>query len=298
MNETENNNTNLNNTDQQGNGQYYDPNQNIPNGQQYSGQYQNYGQNAPYNYGQNQNYGQNDPYNYGQNQNYGQNGPYNYGQNQNYGQYQNYEQNGPYSYGQNQNYGQNGPYNYGQNQNYGQYQNYGQQPFVNPQAAYQQAAPVQETVSNVFYYILMTLTAVSALITIIFSMSLINATFSADNLDVILSQNFYNVYSSLMDTYSASAGASVIYTLLTYALGFSILAFSIIDIVTVHKKGYPILGLILFTIFLKPGYFIWRAHVVKQKKTLPVVFTICYILAHVFYFFWCFTLVMRLMSGM
>ncbi len=269
MNETENNNTNLNNTDQQGNGQYYDPNQ-------------NYGQNGPYNYGQNQNYEQY--------QNYGQNGSYNYGQNQNYEQYQNYGQNGPYSYGQNQNYGQNGPYNYGQ------YQNYGQQPFVNPQAAYQQAAPVQETVSNVFYYILMTLTAVSALITIIFSMSLINATFSAENLDVILSQNFYNVYSSLMDTYSASAGASVIYTLLTYALGFSILAFSIIDIVTVHKKGYPILGLILFTIFLKPGYFIWRAHVVKQKKTLPVVFTICYILAHVFYFFWCFTLVMRLMS--
>lgn len=247
------------------NGQYGSYNQNA--GQQYYGQYQNYGQNGGYYNGQYQNYGQNGGYYNGQYQNYSQNGGYNNGQYQNYGQY-----NGPYS---------------------GYYNN---QPYANPQAGYQQAEAIHPPVTNVFYYILMALTAVSTIVGIVFAINLISTTFSSINFDAAMSQDFNSLYSSMMGTFAS--GSSAAYTIFTYLLRFAILTFSIIDIVMVHKSGYPITGLILFTIFLKPGYFLWRAYVLKQKKTIPLLFTIAYVAAYFVYFIWCFSFMTRMMSSM
>lgn len=275
---------------------------------------QNYGQNAGYNNGQYQNYAQNANYNNKQYQNYTQNTDYNNGQYQNYtqntaynnGQYQNYPQNTGYNNGQFQNYGQNTAYNYNSGQQYNYSQNtgygngsyynpnYGQPPYANPQAPWQQAAFVREPVSNVFYYILMALTAVSTVVSIIFAMKLLNDTMSSLNFNSVAGQDFLSIYSAMMADITASA-PSVLYTLFTYMARFAILALSITDIVIVHKKGYPIVGLILFTIFCKPGYFLWRAYTVKQKKLIPVLFTVFYVLAYVVYFIWCFSLGMNFM---
>ncbi len=269
---------------------------------------QNYGQNADYNNGQYQNYAQSAGYNNGQYQNYAQNTDYNNGQYQNYaqntdynnGQYQNYAQNTGYNNGQYQNYGQNTAYNYNYSQNTGYGNgsyynpNYGQPPYANPQAPWQQAAFVREPVSNVFYYILMALTAVSTVVSIIFAMKLLNDTMSSLNFNSVAGQDFLSIYSAMMADITASA-PSVLYTLFTYMARFAILALSITDIVIVHKKGYPIVGLILFTIFCKPGYFLWRAYTVKQKKLIPVLFTVFYVLAYVVYFIWCFSLGMNFM---
>ena len=309
MGETDNNqNTNLNsdvsnpeNNQTELSGQNLDSVQNYGQNAGYNnGQYQNYAQNANYNNKQYQNYTQNTAYNNGQFQNYGQNTDYNNGQ------YQNYPQNTGYNNGQFQNYGQNTAYNYNSGQQYNYSQNtgygngsyynpnYGQPPYANPQAPWQQAAFVREPVSNVFYYILMALTAVSTVVSIIFAMKLLNDTMSSLNFNSVAGQDFLSIYSAMMADITASA-PSVLYTLFTYMARFAILALSITDIVIVHKKGYPIVGLILFTIFCKPGYFLWRAYTVKQKKLIPVLFTVFYVLAYVVYFIWCFSLGMNFM---
>ena len=309
MGETDNNqNTNLNsdvsnpeNNQTELSGQNLDSVQNYGQNAGYNnGQYQNYAQNANYNNKQYQNYTQNTDYNNGQYQNYTQNTAYNNGQFQNYGQ------NTGYNNGQFQNYGQNTAYNYNSGQQYNYSQNtgygngsyynpnYGQPPYANPQAPWQQAAFVREPVSNVFYYILMALTAVSTVVSIIFAMKLLNDTMSSLNFNSVAGQDFLSIYSAMMADITASA-PSVLYTLFTYMARFAILALSITDIVIVHKKGYPIVGLILFTIFCKPGYFLWRAYTVKQKKLIPVLFTVFYVLAYVVYFIWCFSLGMNFM---
>ena len=322
MGETDNNqNANLNsdvsnpeNNQTELSGQNLDSTQNYGQNAGYNnGQYQNYAQNAGYNNGQYQNYAQNADYNNGQYQNYAQNADYN-GQYQNYaqntdynnGQHQNCTQNTTYNNGQFQNYGQNTAYNYNNGQQYNYSQNtgygngsyynpnYGQPPYANPQAPWQQAAFVREPVSNVFYYILMALTAVSTVVSIVFAMKLLNDTMSSLNFNSVAGQDFLSIYSAMMADITASA-PSVLYTLFTYMARFAILALSITDIVIVHKKGYPIVGLILFTIFCKPGYFLWRAYTVKQKKLIPVLFTVFYVLAYVVYFIWCFSLGMNFM---
>lgn len=274
---------------QQYNAQNNDPNYN--NGQYYGGQqYYNSGQ-PGYNGQQYYNNGQNTGYN--NQQYYGPGTGYNNGQyyNQNNGQY--YGQNGSYNNGQYYN-PNNGQY-YGQNNTYNSGQYYGGPQYTNPQAAYRPAEPVREPVSNVFCYILMALTAISAIIGIIAARGLITNMFSSIDLNAIAGEDFMSMYSSMMNSFANAPGYSA-YSVLNSLLGFAIIVISIIDIVHVHKKGYPILGMILFTIFCKPGYFIWRAYVLKQKKTVPVLFTVAYVLLYIFYFFWSFYFMLNLVA--
>ena len=280
------------------NGQpYYDPNANYNNGQPYYGQNPGYNNEQPY-YGQNPGYGNEQPY-YGQNQGYNNGQPY-YGQNPGYGggqpyygQNQGYNNGQPY-YGQNPGYGGGQPYGQNPGYNNGQpYGYYGQQPYANPQAAWQQTSPAPEPVSNIFYYIMMALFALSAIISIYAASNLITNTFSSMDFDSVAGQDYMSLYSYMMDSFSSIPGYSV-YSTLSSLLGFAVLIFAIIDIVHVHRRGYPILGMILFTIFCKPGYFIWRAYVVKQKKLVPILYTVAYVLIYIIYFFWCLSFMMSL----
>lgn len=308
-----------------GNGQNYNPNADYNNGQYYNqnadynnGQY--YNQNADYNngqyynqnadYGNGQYYDQNNGYNNGQYSGYGQQGYNNeqsggYGQQQGYnnGQYGNYGQQQGYNNGQYGGYGQQG-YNNGQYGGYGQqgYNNgqygnyYGQQSYNNGQQPYPyaQSEPVNEPVTNVFYYILMALTAVSVIVGLIVSTSLIRDMLSSmDFVDAVAGADFAYLYSTMMNNMSASGGYAL-YSVLNSLLSVAILVFSIIDIVVCHKKGYPIVGLILFTILFKLGYFLWRAHVVGQKKTIPVLFTVGYVVLYFVYFIWTFSYMMSI----
>lgn len=276
------------------NGQYYGPN----NGQYYNqnnscnnGQY--YNQNSSYNNGQY--YGQNNGCSNGQY--YNQNNNYNsgqyYNQNNNYSNGQYYNQNNGQYYGQNNGYN-NGQY-YGQNSNYNNGQYYGGQQYANPQTAYSPAEPAGEPVTNTFCYILMALTAISAIIGIIAAKGIITNMFASVDFNAIAGDDFASTYSSMMNSFANAPGYSA-YSVLNSLLGFAIIVISIIDIVHVHKKGYPILGMILFTIFCKPGYFIWRAYVLKQKKTVPVLYTVAYVLLYIIYFFWSFYFMLSLIS--
>lgn len=166
---------------------------------------------------------------------------------------------------------------------YPQYYN----PYANPQIPCGQAQPVKQPVSNIFYYILMALTAVSAILTLSATISMIRAAVDGSLFSSLTTgQEYASLYAVLMDAFTNSPTFSM-YPMLNYILRTAILVVSILDIVQVRRNRYPILGLILFTIFFKPGYFLWRAHAVKQKMLLPAMFTAFYILLYVGYFFWC-----------
>ena len=276
------------------NQQYYGPDNGSNNGQYYgpnNGQY--YNQNNSCNNGQY--YNQNSSYNNGQY--YGQNngcsnGQY-YNQNNNCSNGQYYNQNNNYSNGQY--YNQNNGQYYGQNNGYNNGQYYGGQQYANPQTAYSPAEPAGEPVTNIFCYILMALTAISAIIGIIAAKGIITNMFASVDFNAIAGDDFASTYSSMMNSFANAPGYSA-YSVLNSLLGFAIIVISIIDIVHVHKKGYPILGMILFTIFCKPGYFIWRAYVLKQKKTVPVLYTVAFVLLYIIYFFWSFYFMLSLIS--
>lgn len=274
--------------------QYYDNGQAGYNGQPYYNNGQNYGGQQYYNNGQQY-------YNNGQSsyngQQYYNNGQTGYSGQQYYNNGQYYGQNAGYNNGQY--YGQNAGYNngqyYGQNNGYNNGQYYNGQQYANPQAGFNSAKPVGEPVNNVFCYILMALTAISAIIGIIAAKGLITNMFASIDFNAIAGEDFASIYSSMMNSFANAPGYSA-YSVLNSLLGFAIIAISIVDIVHVHKKGYPILGMILFTIFCKPGYFIWRAYVLKQKKTVPVLYTVAYVLLYIVYFFWSFYFMLNLIA--
>ena len=71
----------------------------------------------------------------------------------------------------------------------------------------------------------------------------------------------------------------------------------ILDIIKISNQKYKITGLVLFAIFLRPGYYIWRAHVLKRKMTFPIIYTIAYSGVTVAYFFYSFYKVFSLTFG-
>ena len=196
-------------------------------------------------------------------------------------QYQNYGQQG---YNQQyQNYGQQG---YDQQyQNYGQ-QNYNQQ-YYNPQNM-QQTMPATD-VPGIWNLLIMILFPLSYVIGFITMHQLMNQ-------DVI-----YGILNGSMDAIIYSPlynSLSIVGSLISLAM----LAFSIVDIVLIHQRGYKILGLILFTILFRPGYFIWRAYVLHKPKMPYILYTIAIgilLLSYMAYiFFTTFNLVMSIIPYM
>lgn len=63
-------------------------------------------------------------------------------------------------------------------------------------------------------------------------------------------------------------------SLISTALMIAYVIFVAFDISQIYKQNYKITGLILFAIFLTPGYYIWRAYILGRKKTVPIIYTI------------------------
>ncbi len=148
-------------------------------------------------------------------------------------------------------------------------QPYGNQPYGNPyggwngQYGYRQ--PQYGQVKDVFCYILLAIMVARMLVGVVTSLMMFDA----------------------IDDYSSLMNGTYVYKLMNNGMysGFSSLSsllfigyivFVILDIVAVSKAGYKVTGLILFAIFLTPGYYIWRAHVLGRKKMVPIIFTVLY----------------------
>lgn len=78
----------------------------------------------------------------------------------------------------------------------------------------------------------------------------------------------------------------------------AVLVMTIIDIVMVYRGNYKITGLILFALFLNPGYYLWRSHILGQKKTVPIVYTVAYVLLYLSYFVFAFVKIYQMIMEM
>lgn len=55
---------------------------------------------------------------------------------------------------------------------------------------------------------------------------------------------------------------------------FIMIGLFILDISQVKRAGKSTRGMIVFAIFFRPAYFIWRAHLLGEKKTGPILYAI------------------------
>lgn len=218
---------------------------------------------------------------------------------QSYGSQPGNQQN-PYqqSYG-NQPGNQQNPYgqSYGSQQNpyqqpYGNQPGGQQSPYQQPYNPYQQPygnqsyygmQPMPGAVKDIFCYILLVIMPLRILVSF-----------------PILKEVFISYESLMNGRYSAvlTSGSYAVYGALSNLLFIAYIVFVILDIVNVHKGGYKITGLILFAIFLSPGYYIWRAYVLRREKTVPVIYTVAYALIMVGYFFYAFYLSFSMVFNM
>lgn len=187
---------------------------------------------------------------------------------QTYGEQNNTQQsNGQQTYGQQNNnqqtYGQqnNNQQNYYDQSAYGQQGYNGQQYYNRPNYAYNSYPYERGPVTDVFCYFLL----------VIFPLRYILAFFSVNT--VFSSMDYYSIMNGMYTYTSASVGSTLI-SVISYMLTIGMIAFLVMDIVKIHKQNYNILGLILFAIFLKPGYYLWRAHILGRKKTVPIIYTV------------------------
>ena len=160
------------------------------------------------------------------------------------------------------------------------YQENPYQQWQNPyqQNPYQQYTPYEEPkqkVKQVFAYILMVLIAITGIINLVTTM---------------LSAEAYHIGNSLEDVVNATLAIaeqplfSVLSTFGDFIFIATVVLF-VFDIRQLYKAGNKITGSILFAIFLRPAYFIWRAYLLGQKKAGPIVYTICvYLLSFIGFF--------------
>lgn len=133
---------------------------------------------------------------------------------------------------------------------------------------YQDYTPYQEPkveVKNLFAYILMVLVACSAIVNYVASMMTMDAFNQIQSVDI----------NAVLDVLMTSSG----FTILSYVgdmLFWVSVVFFVLDIMALYKAGKKIVGAILFAIFLRPAYFIWRAHLLGRKKVAAVIYTVCY----------------------
>lgn len=166
----------------------------------------------------------------------------------------------------------------GQQNPYQQYQQPEQNPYQQYQNPYNAYTPYEEpkpVVKKVFAYILMVLVAVSGFISIIVSVQTVNAFFEVNSLDTT------EVFGVLMQ----SSAMSLLSTL-SDIIFVATIVMIILDIVQIYKANYKITGLVLFAIFLRPAYFIWRAHILGEKKAAGIVYAVCYYGVTIVQFFW------------
>jgi len=146
------------------------------------------------------------------------------------------------------------------------YQQY-QQNSQTYQSQYSAYTPYEEqkpAVKNTLAYVLMILVAASMVISLVASMMTAKAFSMGETMEEIIDATVLLAQEPTMIMLS-----SVSNILLWVTVGLFV-----IDIIQLHKAGKKIVGAILFAIFLRPAYFIWRAHLLGQKKAGAIIYTV------------------------
>lgn len=66
----------------------------------------------------------------------------------------------------------------------------------------------------------------------------------------------------------------VVLSMISDILFWVTVAFFALDIMQLRNAGKKTRGAILFAIFLRPAYFIWRAHLLEEKKVVPIIYAV------------------------
>lgn len=139
------------------------------------------------------------------------------------------------------------------------------QQYQNPYTPYEESKP---EVKNVFAYILMALVGMTGIISFVLNVMAAEAYSMGNSIEeivnatlVIAEQPLYLVLSTVSDL-----------------VFWVTIVFLVLDIIQLNKAGKKITGAILFAIFLRPAYFIWRAHLLGQKKVGAIIFTVAFYL--------------------
>lgn len=119
-------------------------------------------------------------------------------------------------------------------------------------------------VKQVVAYILMALVAVSAVVGLVYNGLLSRVYSMGDTLEEIVDVTVAVSQEPVM----------MILSTVTDILFWAIVVCIVFDIFQLRKAGKNITGAILFAIFLRPAYFIWRAHLLAQKKLVPIIYAI------------------------
>ena len=126
---------------------------------------------------------------------------------------------------------------------------------------YEREKPV---VTKIFARILMVIILLSQVVGIVVNTMASRAYSMGDTLEEI-------VDATLM---IAQEPPMVILSVVMDVLFWMTVAFMILDIIQLRNAGKKIRGAILFAIFLRPAYFIWRAHLLEENKLKPIIYAV------------------------
>lgn len=135
----------------------------------------------------------------------------------------------------------------------------------NPYQQYTVYEVPKQEIKDVFAYILMVLVAVNGIINAIVSVMTMQAFEQVQSLDTMAVLDVL-VESSLFNTLSYISDFIAMATITCLVL----------DIMKISRANYKVKGLILFAVFLRPLYFVWRAKILGRKKTGGIIYAVCY----------------------
>jgi len=156
---------------------------------------------------------------------------------------------------------QSNEYQQSEERGYQQYQNTSNQPQYNAYSIYEEPKPV---VKDIYTHLTMVLVVLSTVVTFI--------------INVIMSEAYGmgNTLQEVVDATIALAQEPQVLLLSTVSdvLFWLTVVFLALDIMQLSRAGKKIGGAIAFAILFRPAYFIWRAHLLGNKKTLPIIYAV------------------------
>ena len=129
-------------------------------------------------------------------------------------------------------------------------------------AAYEVPKPV---INNTFSRILMVLIAITAIINCVASVMCFDVFAQLQTIDAM----------EVMDELAKSREFAMISYAGDFVFWTTIVVF-VLDLMVLYRAEYKITGAILFAILLRPVYFIWRAHLLGQKKLAAILYAVGY----------------------
>lgn len=145
-----------------------------------------------------------------------------------------------------------------------------EEPYRESKSAYQQYGAYtlyeEEKVEakTVYAYVLMVVVVIGQIVNFMASMMMSRAYEMGESLEA--------VFDAMM--LIAQEPALLILSVISELLLWITVLFVVLDIIQLRKAGKKIGAAIAFAFFLRPAYFIWRAHLLGQKKLGAVIYAI------------------------